>query len=264
MEPESGKEILGLIKQTPQILTMIYSDAAQPSVKKLGQALETVFEFSSSFLLPIKLLNEKFKINFEKRLEDYRKKIEEIPDDKLCDVNPQIGTPIIEKLSYTTNDEIADLFTTLLSKASNIDTVNQAHPSFVQIIERLSVDEARIVLFLKDQEFIPYVSFRAHLKDNKGYNSIREKVTLITSQLSLEFPNNIDVYMENLCSLGLLIDMDGTYKTDEEIYKPIIESYNFDQLNEMYKSVGYDQVKTNKSYYQISNLGKLFITAVKK
>lgn len=64
----TGNELIGLVKETPQILLTIYGDLAQPSVKKVGTALETVFEFSTSLLLPIKLLNEKFKINFEKRL----------------------------------------------------------------------------------------------------------------------------------------------------------------------------------------------------
>ena len=64
----NNTEIVGLVKQTPKILTTIYGDLAQPSVKKVGFALETVFEFSTSFLLPVKLLNEKFKLNFEKRL----------------------------------------------------------------------------------------------------------------------------------------------------------------------------------------------------
>ena len=32
-------EIIGLVKQTPKILTTIYGDLAQPSVKKVGIAL---------------------------------------------------------------------------------------------------------------------------------------------------------------------------------------------------------------------------------
>ena len=123
--------ITDLIKSTPNILGVIYQDLAQPSVKAVGNALGTVFEFSTSFLLPVKLLNEKFKLNFKKRLNEYKEKLEEIPEDKRCEVHPQIGTPIIEKLSYTTNDEIADMFTTLLANASNVDMVNNAHPSLI-------------------------------------------------------------------------------------------------------------------------------------
>lgn len=46
--------VLDLVKGTPNILGQIYTDLAQPSVKAVGQALGTVFEFSTSFLLPVK------------------------------------------------------------------------------------------------------------------------------------------------------------------------------------------------------------------
>ena len=83
-------------------------------------------------------------------------------------MNPQIGVPIIEKLGYITNDEIADLFTNLLTKASSVDTVNLAHPSFVQLIERLSVDEARIIKYLFNKEDIPCILFSYLLQEKRG------------------------------------------------------------------------------------------------
>lgn len=264
MEPETGKEIVGLIKQTPQILTTIYSDIAQPSVKKVGQALETVFEFSTSILLPIKLLNEKFKLNFERNLNNFKKKIEEIPDEKICDVNPQIGTPIIEKLTYTTNEEIADLFTSLLSKASNIDTVNQAHPSFIQLIERLSVDEARIVKYLNGKDFIPSISIKANLKENKGFNFLIRNATLLQFQVNLIFPQNINTYLDNLTCLGILDINHGFHKTDDMIYKPIADKYNVEQLDNQHKSRGIEKVDYDKSYFQITDYGKQFIRAIQK
>lgn len=90
-------QLLDLVKTTPNILGQIYEDLAQPSVRAVGSALGTVFEFSSSILLPVKLLNEKVKLNFTKNLNDYKKKLEEIPEEKRCEVHPQIGTPIVEK-----------------------------------------------------------------------------------------------------------------------------------------------------------------------
>lgn len=50
-----------VIKGVPNILGMLYTDLAQPSVKAVGDALGTVFEFSTSILLPLKLCNEKFR-----------------------------------------------------------------------------------------------------------------------------------------------------------------------------------------------------------
>ena len=53
-------QIAELVKATPNILGQVYEDLAQPSVKAVGNALGTVFEFSTAILLPVKLLNEKF------------------------------------------------------------------------------------------------------------------------------------------------------------------------------------------------------------
>ncbi|MEJ5055071.1 DUF4393 domain-containing protein [Sphingobacterium sp. MYb382] len=259
----ANNEIVGLVKQTPTILTTIYGDLAQPSVKKIGTALETVFEFSTSFLLPLKLHNEKFKLNFEKRLNDYKQKIENVPEDELCEVNPQIGTPLIEKLSYTTNDEIADLFTNLLTKASSTKTVNIAHPSFVQLIERLSVDEARIIKFLNGKDIIPCITFRAHMKESGlGFFEILKNRTMLQFEIEFLFPQNISTYLDNLTGMGVLDISHGLHKMDDDIYNPIYEKYNYDKVNENYiKTDTYSRVEKKKSYYQITNFGKTFIDA---
>lgn len=253
--------VLDLVKGTPNILGQIYTDLAQPSVKAVGQALGTVFEFSTSFLLPVKLLNEKFKLNFKKRITEYEKKLEEVPEGKRCEVHPQIGTPIIEKLSYTTNDDIADLFTTLLANASNTDMVNTAHPSFVTMIERLSPDEARIIKYLKGKEDIEYCDFRGKIKNSDGFHTLIEHATLITQDVNLAFPQNINAYLANFVSLGILFDMDGTYKIDQSIYNKIKEFYRFEDLKKRFVPSIFKEIDTNKSYYQITDFGKLFIKA---
>ncbi len=258
----ANNEIIGLVKETPQILCTIYGDLAQPSVKKVGTALETVFEFSTSLLLPVKLLNEKFKLNFEKRLNEYKEKIDSIPEEKLCEVNPQIGTPLIEKLSYTTSDEISNLFTNLLTKASSIDTVNLAHPGFIQLIERLSVDEARLVLHLNRKDYIPSISFRAHLKNDKGFRVIMRNGTMLQFEVELLFPQNIKTYLDNLSSMGILDSSHDMYKMDDEIYNPLFEKYNYDQVNKSHIESGiYENVEKMKSYFQITDFGKAFIKA---
>lgn len=155
---EKVNQGIELVKAGANVLGQFYQDLAQPSVKALGQALATVFELCPNSLLSLKLWTEKRKLNFAKRLNEYKDKLEQIPEEKRCEVDTQIGTPIVEKLTYTTNDEIADLFTTLLANASNIDTVNRAHPAFVDIIGRLSEDEARIIQYLRTAIEVPYCS----------------------------------------------------------------------------------------------------------
>lgn len=259
----TNKELVGLVKDVPQILSLIYKDLAQPSVKKVGLALETVLEFSTSFLLPVKLLNERVKLNFEKRLNDYKDKLDTIPDEDICEVNPQIGTPIIDKLSYTTNDEIADLFTNLLTKASSSKTVNLAHPSFIQLIERLSVDEARIIKHLLYEDFIPCITFRAYLKEeNHGFVEVLKNQTNLTTELDLIFPHNINTYLDNLASMGVLDISHKLQKAEQSIYNKLYEQHDFEKVNEdLVKSGTFSKVEKRGSYYQITDFGKSFIEA---
>lgn len=257
-------KIVDLVKATPNILGQIYSDLAQPSVKAVGKALGTVFEFSTSFLLPVKLLNEKFKLNFTKRLNEYKEKLEQIPEEKQCEVHPQIGTPVVEKLTYTTNDEIADLFTTLLANASNIDMVHTAHPSFVNMIERMSPDEARLLKYLKGQNEILYCHFNGNFSEEKGFRILADHVTMLDKEVDLEYPSNINAYLANFISLGILVDVFGKSKIDKTIYNAIREKYGL-KMKESYLVPNiFKSITVEEGYYRITDFGKLFIEACVK
>ena len=256
-----ANEIVDLVKSTPNILGELYQDLAQPSVRAIGNALGTVFEFSTAILLPLKLKNEKLKMNFKKNLDEYKEKLEKIPEDKRCEVHPQIGTPIIEKLTYTTNDEISDLFTTLLANASNIDMVNTAHPAFVNMIEKLSPDEARIIKYFKNKTELQYCTFRANAKTGTGFNDIYKKVTLIPFEVDLQFLNNVSAYIANLESIGVLSDANGLFKINKNTYNQIRDKYNFKQLEDQLVPNMMQSVTIVEGYYDITEFGRLFIQA---
>ncbi|MCX8523337.1 DUF4393 domain-containing protein [Chryseobacterium formosus] len=171
------KNTLGILKDSQQLLMAIYGDLAQPSVKKVGVALGTVIEFSTSIFLPLKFQSEKWKINFDKRLNDYKNKLYSISEEDIIEVNPQLGVPIIDRLVYTTNDDIAEMFSNLLTKASSIKTVSQAHPSFINILERISSDEAKIIKYLKNKSYITNISYRLYRRGTEGYVTTLNKAT---------------------------------------------------------------------------------------
>lgn len=256
-----NEDIKGLVSNSPKILELVYQDLAQPGVKVLGQALGTVLEFSTSFLLPIKLLNEKFRLNFTKRLNEYKEKLEAIPEDKRCEVHPQIGLPIIEKLTYTTCDEIADIFTNLLASASSSDTVNMAHPAFISMIERMSPDEARILKDLKDEEDIQYCDINAYSNQNSGFGTLFEHVTMIEEDVSLSYPENTNAYIANFVSLGILRDKKGTFRMDKTQYNRIKEKYQVEELTAKFVPERWKSIDVEESYYQVTPFGRLFIQA---
>jgi hypothetical protein len=261
-----NKDLTNIAKETgSQLVGNLYTDFLQPSIKTLGTTLGSVVELITLFQVPIQYVNEKVKLNFSKRLKEYAKKLEEIPDEKKCEVNPQIGVPTIERLGYITNDEIADLFTNLLTKASSVDTVNLAHPSFVQLIERLSVDEARIIkyLFNEDKEYIPCVSFRTHFKNEGGFVDSLENGTSLSFEIDFSFPKNEKLYLDNLVSMGILDISHGKYFTNEAIYESLYKLHKYEQLVEKTcrEDSPFDKIDKIKSYYQITDFGKAFITA---
>lgn len=257
-------QIANLVRATPNILGQVYDDLAKPTVKAIGLALGTVFEFSTSFLLPIKLLNEKIKMNFAKRLNEYGEKLEQIPNDKRCEVHPQIGTPIVEKLSYTTNEEIADLFTTLLANASNIDMVNIAHPAFINMIERITPDEARLLKYLKGKDCVLYCTVNGNALNGKGYRTLLEYITLIESEVKLDFPQNVNAYLANFVSLGILIDEKGVSMVDETNYNKIKEVHKIKELEKEIVPLKYKSIDVSNSLFSLTPFGRLFIEACTK
>ena len=260
-----NKDIANFVKETgSQLVGNLYTDFLQPSIKTLGTTLGSVVELVTLFQVPIQYVNEIVKLNFSKRLKEYAKKLEEIPDEKKCEVNPQIGVPIMEKLGYITNDEIADLFTNLLTKASSVDTVNLAHPSFVQLIERLSVDEAKIIRYLFNKEDIPCVSFRTYSKKKEGFVDTLENGTSLSFEIDFYFPKNEKLYLDNLVSMGILDISHKLYFANEAIYEFLCKLHKYEQLVDEFcndENSPFKEIEKEKSFYQVTDFGKAFIKA---
>lgn len=254
-----------IIKDTPKILPSIYTDCLQPSVIKVGKALETVLELSNTILLPLKILNEKAKIIFQKNIKDYEEKLNSIEEKDIIDVEPIIGSPILDRLSYITNSEIVDLFTSLLAKASSFNMVNQVHPVFIHIIDRLSIDEARLIKHFTNLEYIVFINL-IHRVTSKpsSYQEVGWNLTGLEFDVELINPQNIDIYLDNLSSLNIISHQGGTFKDEDERYVNIENYYKkiIDESNEIYKNIGnYNECEITKGFYKITDLGKCFINA---
>ncbi|SHL31464.1 protein of unknown function [Fibrobacter intestinalis] len=244
------------------ILPQVYTDLAQPGVKAVGQALGTVLELSSTILLPLKLVNEKAKLLFAKRMNEYKEKLESIPEEKRAKVAPELGTPILDKLTYTTNDEIAELFTNLLANASNEDRVNVAHPSFVSMIEHLSPDEARVLKYFQRTNEVLYCNFNGDVE--KGYYTLKSHSTLIGKYVELQYPQNESAYLSNFESMGILKDENGSYKVGYPQYDEIEDYAKLESLKSAYVPSKYKSITVEKGYYTITSFGKMFIEACTK
>lgn len=211
---QTAQEVPGLLKE-------IYGDLAKPGVKQVGLALETVIGLGNTILWPIALTNARARIAFEKNLEEYRKKMEFIPEDKVVGVAPEIGVPIAEKLAYVTDEQLANLYVKLLAAASSRETLGNAHPSFVNVINNLSPDEAHLLEYFISNDTMPFVLAIVVFDDVGAHKVLSTPIVPLEALTRLTFPSNIDAYLSNLRGLGLLEVREDKSLADDTIYEPL-------------------------------------------
>lgn len=225
--------IITALMKNPDLLKLIYSDVAEPSVRKVGEALSTVFDFGNTLLLPLKLLNEKSKILFTNSMEKYREKIEKLNDDDINKVPPEIGIPIMEKLLYTQDEDLASLYIELLANASNKKTCGYVHPLNIHIVHMITPDEAVLLKnmseTIKETKFPYILSVRTIMRTEKdrSFRQLKENA-IKPSYFDGVGAKNIDsLYINNLISLGLFqAEYIGGLKDSDEEYKVIEDNLN--------------------------------------
>ncbi|MFN0313548.1 MAG: DUF4393 domain-containing protein [Burkholderiales bacterium] len=255
-------ETLPMLKaavQVPSLLKEIYGDIAKPGVSQVGKALGTVLGLGNTLLLPITLLNERARMALQNNLEKYRAQLENVPPENIVCVPPEIGVPITEKLTYVSNEEISNLYVNLLAKASTADNAGTAHPRFVSIINGLSPDEA--LLFPHIQGQLPFLEGRiSEIVPGDGFFiPVPGLMTGLERSVQLTYPENLDLYLNNFESLGLInlqrnvfiAEPIGLYDQLSAIYQPAIE-----------KAPYFDKYRHRLTFIrgkmQISPLGVLF------
>src|SRR5690606_27372458 len=140
----------------------LYKDLFKPGMKKAGEALETVLDGANLILLPLKLLNSKSRIYFQKNLNTYSDKLNNVTELNSTKVPQYVGLPIIDKLTYLDQNELAEAFINLLAKASFDETLKLVHPTYITILNNLSADEAKILFNFKNNQRIPFIDFYIH------------------------------------------------------------------------------------------------------
>lgn len=260
--------------KSDSLLATVYTDMAQPGVRRVGQALETVLDLSNTILFPVRLLNEKVRLIFSANIKKYEQKLCQLDQCEIISVPPEIGIPVIDKLTYYTNEELAELFVNLLVKASSEKTIGNAHPGYIKVIEQLSVDEARILKYIakSGKLTIPFVYLKALVTGkNPEKDFIRDmnQLTRLADEVDLLFPDKIHVYMENLCANKLLDCIQdftdpgckvefqrlcAVINTRKGIFKESISSFKEE----------FDEPKVHSGFYRVTNYGQGFLETVIK
>ncbi len=249
----------------------IYKDLAQPGVKQVGTALETILSTSNTLLIPLKYLNELSNITFNKNMNRLKEKLANVPIEKIGNVSPEIGIPLLEKLFYVTNEELSELFLNLLKRASLKDEAHLAHPNFANVLSSISPDEAKLINFYRGNP-IPFISLsinKTEKKENMTWNTVERlnmNFSAIEKKIDLIFPSNFHIYNTNLFCLGI-VDAMGYTSVASEAHIELLELHK-KEISEQKKAIEekyiHDETKKVVLEYgeiKFTDFGKMFINA---
>ncbi len=132
-------------------------------------------------------------------------KLENIPAEHIVPPSPRIAVPTLQYASITEEHELRELYANLLAKSMNDLVKSNAHPSFLDIINHLSPDEARILSYMNEHSII-VPTFTIKLKIGASYGKILDDFTNIPELVACERtdPDSIEFHFNNLIRLGLL------------------------------------------------------------
>jgi hypothetical protein len=257
---------MDLIPLDKEIQRKVYDDLFWPSLKEAWKALWNIAGLVTTISLPIQLLNHYANGILRNNINKLNEKLKNIPEENIIEATPDIWVPILEKLTYTKNEKISDLFLELLKKASNKNELSLVHPKFIKIIESLSEDEALILeyIFKKHIFQIPFITVNLHKKWESSYNTILNFFTWLGENINLNYNNNLNSYLQNLESLWIIKSMNDIYLVDVWEYKPYDFLINHQIIKNIEKWLNPEiqEIKNKKGLFEITQLWIDFLNAI--
>jgi len=124
------KAVADILKSVP-----IYKDAVQPAAKVFGQSLTTVAKAVDAALGPLKLLVWGYDKIEEFLIKPLSEKLKNVPEENIKTPPTYLAGPAIEALRFSGhNEELRELYANLLATSMDKDSVDKAHPGYVDII----------------------------------------------------------------------------------------------------------------------------------
>lgn len=195
-----------------EIAPKVYEDLLQPSVQELGQGLVVVAKAISVSLAPLEAtvwgyerIKEWLSIKLTKKLAS--------KDPSTLQTPPLIvAGPALMNLAFAYDEAgLREMYVNLLSTSMDKFESEKAHPSYVQIIQQLSSDEAKILGGLKDFDLTTTIFY---YNDNESIDSnsktISSQFKMLCYSVGVSNVSQSDTYLDNLIRLRILAETKST------------------------------------------------------
>lgn len=258
-----------LVTELSKTAVELAKPALQPLAKRAGKVGDTAGGIVEMVISPLTALvwsYDKIKAWLPKKLEE---KLANIPEENIIQPPNYAAIPTLQKLVYTDNEELQEMFTNLLANSMDIQTKDKAHPSFVEIISQLNPDEAKLLKYLSHQAVLPKIDILLQNKDySKGYRVISNNCSLFGNKAELDDPTNARVYFNNFERLGLLNinssrGLNQAHYVNEDSYSQLIKKLKEETENYIYDKDHW-KIEFAKGFFEFNDFGKQFLNAVTK
>lgn len=207
-------------------------------------------------------------VNHEEIIDIVKNTIDNIPQEKRIQPNKRIFVPLIQQLSYSTDDELLkESYKKLLESSMNLDKISYVHPAFLNIISQLCSDEIKILNSLPPVllNVEPLINMRMKIGNQEGLGITQVKYFSDIGYGKCTFPGNICQYLENLERLKLIEIPFGKHLIDQTKYDRLINHHTLEAVRNNIKSTSTISVKYeyDKMYFQLTSLGVNFIKCCK-
>lgn len=187
-------------------------------------------------------------------------KLNEIPQENIVPPKPKVVVPTLQNASLTEEVEIRELYANLLVNSMDKVVKNGVHPGFVEIINQLCPDEAKVLCYFQTHSTVPTVTLKFSNQDNSGI-SVVKNFSNIGELIGCEKPFEINAYFDNLIRLGLLRASPAlSALVDKKKYEPLKAHPYFKPYIDSVKNHEVKYVKTDfeEGYMELTDYGILF------
>ncbi len=209
------------------------------------------------------VMHKEYNIQETKKLLEY--KLQNIPIENIITPPPYIAVPALQAISYCMdNDELREMYAELLKTAMNSETVDNVHPTYVEIIKQMSPFESLVFKKIVTKLVQPCVGFSYKSKKSGASYPIQDIVAFCDIDNYPIVPTQIA--LENLERLRLIeINRNSKYANNDE-YQRIkkcmesrIKQFVIDNCNDLDPSEY--EVVYNEHVISVRGFGQFFARA---
>jgi hypothetical protein len=200
-EKSTKKELLVKAKETPE-----FAEAARQLAKRIAIRQEIVTNCYKPIAKLFGVANHYFDNDFENELAE---KLADVPEEHIVAPKASLAAPAMLQLGFSLDEaELKEMYLNLLATASDDRRSSSAHPSFVEVIKQLSVDEIAVLnrILTTPGSHTPIVALKLVTVGEEGWNNLAKHIIedVDGSAGAPVVRPNLATYGDNWIRLGLV------------------------------------------------------------